>query len=789
LNDTAEDGCGIGITAYNQTELVNAFYSLGLAMVSAVSFTAPVVSVDEANRTQSGDNLYMAFFKPKEGQHWEGNLKKYGLSYETRTDCGRTEPVWTLVDKNGTIAGNCDGSFKYSSTSLWSSSNDGGEVNKGGAGGKLKEALDAVSLSTGPYYSFRKIYTYKNGSMVSFTPSNISNLDLDVTQDSDRYKIINYIYGYTYDAESDGDPVAKRSWILGDIIHSEPRVIDYLDCDGSLLYRFIAVASNDGMLHVFTDYECTLSAETYPAGGEVFAFVPADLLPRLQEFASTDHVYMVDGSCNFFRAQTRTGGYYDKTLVFGERRGGRSYWALDVTNPDPINWTVKWQIQGGTGDFAELGYTWNKPYFTKIETAASTYKDVVIFAGGYDTLEDGFPEEFDDDDQNPNGIRDTGESYIETSNIGTYDKYNPGIDDIGRGIFAVDITDGSILFRATYSASDDTLGIYQTYSNMTYCFPADMTVIPFSPTNLVIYAADIYGQIWKITYDYFADTLSYTDSNSIKWQVERIFQSNPGSDLATGDPDIAGASLNSADTGRKTFYSPDVSYFGNCWTSKPVLYFGTGDRAHPRYAMISNRFYTVAVHDSLTDETDLLNLTCDELDDNADSDGDGDVDSDDTTRKNELVSKLSDESVSRGFFRVIDKQGDCTQSSISHVGEKILSRPTLFFKNVYFTAYQPIFDDPCNPNGNAFIYALDYCWGKAVFNYSEETNGEERNIEDTYQIIQNSSIPSGVRVITRGGHAAGLISAGGAVSGVGEDLTTSIPGPPGGVSQMLWETD
>ena len=791
LNDTAEDGCGIGITAYNQTELVNAFYSLGLAMVSSVSFTAPVVSVDEANRTQSGDNLYMAFFKPKEGQHWQGNLKKYGLSYEIRADCGRGEPEWTVVDKNGTIAGDCDGSFKSSSTSYWSSSTDGGEVNSGGVGGKLKEALDAVSLGTGPYYDFRKIYTYKDGSMVRFTPSNIDNEDLDVSDDDDVYPIINYIYGYTYNADSSGYPLATRSWILGDIIHSEPRIIDYLDTDGSLQYRFIAVASNDGMVHVFTDFECTLSAETYPAGSEVFAFVPEDLLPRLQEFASADHVYMVDGACNYFRAQTQTGGYYDKTLVFGERRGGRSYWALDVTNPDPVNWTVKWHIEGGTGEFTELGYTWNKPYFAKIQTAASTYKDVAIFAGGYDTLEDGFPEEFDDDDQNPNGIRDTGETYVETANIGTYDKYNPGIDNIGRGIFAVDIIDGSILFRATYSASDDTLGIYQSYANMTFCFPADMTVIPLSTTNLVIYAADVYGQIWKITYDYFADIRDYMDADSVKWQVERIFQSNPGSDLATGDPDIAGATLTIPpdDTGRKTFYSPDVSYFGNCWTSKPVLYFGTGDRAHPRYAMISNRFYTVADHNTPTDETDLLNLTCDELDENADSDGDGDVDTDDGTRKDELEIKLRDENACRGFFRVIDKQGGCPQCSISHVGEKILSRPTLFFKNVYFTAYQPVFDDPCNPNGNAFIYALDYCWGKSVFNYSEETGPEERNIEDTYQIIQNSSIPSGVRVITRGGNAAGLISAGGAVSGVGEDLTTNIPGPPGGVSQMLWETD
>ncbi|MBW1613847.1 MAG: hypothetical protein JRJ57_07725 [Deltaproteobacteria bacterium] len=475
------------------------------------------------------------------------------------------------------------------------------------------------------------------------------------------------------------------------------------------------------MLHVFTDRDCNIDLVDYTAGDEIFAFIPEDLLPRLKEFASPDHTYMVDGSSSLFRAQTKTGGYFDKTLIFGERRGGRSYWALDVTNPDPSNWTVKWHIQGGAGNFMELGYTWNKPYFAKIQTAASTYKDVVIFAGGYDTLEDGFPEEFDDDDLNPNGIRDTGESYVETANIGTYDKYNPGIDDIGRGIFVVDIADGSLLFSATYDSTELKTGTAQTYPDMKYCFPADPTVIPLSESKLIMYAADVYGQIWKITYDYYG---------SEQWQVKRIFQSNPGSDLVTGDPDIAGASSNSADTGRKTFYSPDVSYFGNCWTSKPVLYFGTGDRAHPRYAMISNRFYTVADHDTLTDETDLLNLTCDELDENADSDGDGDVDSDDSTRKQDLISKLSDEFVCRGFFRVIDKQGDCPQCSISHVGEKILSRPTLFFKNVYFTAYQPVFDDPCNPNGNAFIYALDYCWGKSVFNYSEETGTEERNIED-----------------------------------------------------------
>jgi hypothetical protein len=41
----------------------------------------------------------------------------------------------------------------------------------------------------------------------------------------------------------------------------------------------------------------------------------------------------------------------------------------------------------------------------------------------------------------------------------------------------------------------------------------------------------------------------------------------------------------------------------------------------------------------------------------------------------------------------------------------------------------------------------------------------------------------------RDGHAAGLISAGGAVAGIGENGSTNIPGPPGGITPLLWETE
>jgi type IV pilus assembly protein PilY1 len=660
--------------------------------------------------------------------------------------------------------------------------------------------------------------------MTRFIHANITNGDLAVTGDLMRYRIINWIYGYTFDTASsvDSTPVAKRDWILGDIIHSEPKIIDYINPAGTdLEYRLIAVGANDGMVHIFTDSDATIGGTTYAAGQEVFAFIPGDLLPKLQEIGdATTHTFFVDGSMTLHQSDTKhASGYYYKTLVFGERRGGRSYWALDMTRPDPSTWTVKWHVTGGptalggTAGFEELGYSWSKPHFARIQIDSATTKDVAIFSGGYDPLEDAFPENFEDlnengiwDDVNGNGEYDTGDEIFAATIGGTenYDYYNPDRNNMGRGIFVVDISDGSILFKATYGdddldgdeSEDVTTGIDQKYAMMKYCFPATISVIRFSNYELLMYAADIYGQIWKIRYNYFADMAhDYDDVNSTRWTVKRIFAANPGSDLATGDPDTFKAgtqALNSADAGRKLFYSPDVNYFGNDWSTNPVLYFGTGDRAHPRYAMISNRFYLVTDDDTLADETDLLNVTCNELDRDADADGDGAIDIDDDLIRDAMYDILGGGSYYvRGLYRVLDEQGNCSDDSLDHTGEKVLSQPTIFFKNVYFTSYQPTFDDPCNPVGNAFIYALDHSFYTSAFNFdlSNDSTGEVRSISDTYRYLAGSSIPSGVKVITRQGQAAGVFSAGGAVAGAGEGGSTSIPGPPGGVEPLLWWTD
>jgi len=336
------------------------------------------------------------------------------------------------------------------------------------------------------------------------------------------------------------------------------------------------------------------------------------------------HRFFVDGSLTLHRALTwKNSGsnsekrgadeYFDKTLVFGQRRGGRNYWALDVSKPDPGTWQVKWRLKGGDllQDFSQdLGFSWSRPTFASLKTGPGIETDVVVFGGGYDNMEDQFPEPWNDGDKDGIYTPGNSEDHFDIANPNhdandndRYDTFNPDKNTMGRGIFVVNLSTGKPVFNATYGI-DSPAGNTQAFSHMKWCFPANPTVIDL-PDTLLIYVADLYGQIWKVTHDF--------RHRPDEWQVKRIFQANPGSD----QPDALTAlslapSLDTLDSGRKAFYSPDVSYMGSEWTDAPVLYFGTGDQAHPMLVPnYHNRFYVFSDTGDPADETRLLNLTCD----------------------------------------------------------------------------------------------------------------------------------------------------------------------------------
>ncbi|MDA3832531.1 MAG: hypothetical protein PF495_03965, partial [Spirochaetales bacterium] len=642
MQDAAEEGGGQYVTAYNKGQIVQAFNALAMMMSEAISFTAPVVSVDAANKVQSGDDLYMGLFLPQASAHWAGNLKKYkfGDGSDDRPD------NWMIYDGANNEAITSEGVFLDNSSAMWADDNDANDsdnfgshdIKEDGAGEILTERV-AYDFGEGTYYE-RPIYTYKNGALVKFDRTTMDPEDFGLvsTNTESRDKIVNFVYGYTAEADaSTGNPLATRGWALGAIIHSRPLVMDYYNTsDFSVIdQRYIAIGANDGLLHIFDDTD----------GSEVFAFLPPDCWAAVKTMALVENSFLVDavdGGLMMYRDNKAP-----KYLITGLRRGGASYWALNITDKDVFNeygelqWSVEWQYTN-----SEISQSWADPQLISIQTDDYTFTDALVLTGGYDAEEDLFPEPFDDLNYNgtpyPSGTTGTiltGEwdknSDMDYDGDNAYDLFNPDMNEKGRGIFVFDINDPTnnikkdgidiLPFSAIYDATDaftdavsDDSRHLLTLSSMKYCFPATPSVVTglaryFDADSIIqltdnvlkaIYAPDIYANMYKVTYDY--------NSGSPAWQAKKIFTGNPGT---TGYSGVVGAldstgGDDASDQGRKTFYGPAVAYGGSgnyfdasnyyladytfSGTDKIAsLFIGTGDREHPGYTMIRNRVYAI----------------------------------------------------------------------------------------------------------------------------------------------------------------------------------------------------
>lgn len=685
LKDAAEESGGQFIVAYNKEQLVSAFYSLALMMSSAVSFTAPVVSVDAVNKTQNGEDLYMGYFLPMDSGYWAGNVKKFRLG-----DRSEERPnLWMIYDAANHNAIDSEGAFLDNTAAFWGDDNDVNDTDHHGAADIQEDGVGEVLLedvqgffSAGNYWN-RPIYTYKNGAMTKFDRTKIDAADLSVADAATRDKLVNFIHGYTYDADAAGVPSAVRSWILGPVIHSRPLVVDYYNTSVAglpLLKRMVVVGANDGMFHVFDD----------TTGREIFAFIPEEILPKLKDVQANKMYDTVDGFATLYRRDKNP-----KYLIFGERRGGGAYWCLDVHDQNPLNWTVAWKYTN-----AEISQSWSEVKLASIPVGITpdgkrTYKDVAVFTGGYDEEEDSYPEPFTDSDGNGTPFKADGitedttewnknDAAQDVYDDNLYNKYNPGMNESGRGIFVVDIDDPLaettvtlsdtsvkklLPFSVIYGAADLATGNAQTLTGMKFCFPATPSVITGTDkytykdtiltsgikTNVLksMYAVDVYANLFKVVYD-FEPVNNGTTANpnwavtTAAWNVQKIFAGNPGSKSGSGN---MGKGAETADQGRKAFYAPAVSWggAGDYFDTKNYifpnvsfsgrdeiasLFFGTGDREHPKYSMVRNRFYAIYDDSSVTakeynadltfkqniavsstpyTEDKLLNVTCDEL--------------------------------------------------------------------------------------------------------------------------------------------------------------------------------
>jgi len=516
------------------TEIMNNIFT------DSRTFISPVVPVSKLNKTYSGTSIYLGQFKPVKGGVWRGNLKKYGFN-----------SAGELLTKNGTAA-TVGGVIQDDAISCWSSTTDGKDVDKGGAGENLMNQTGRHFLTYNPtravadldnaYNAFSTGNTDLTSTVLSGSGSTLTS-----TECSD---LINFIR-----AEGDYLPGTANAkslpWVMGDILHSRPAVM-YDGSNKTVLF----VGANDGFMHCFVDDD---QGDNNPTDGsapvwsndtisEAWCFVPWDLLGELREIHPTlkqdkVHNYYVDGVPTLYT----TGS--NKYLTFGLRRGGSKYYTLDVGD---VN-TSTGELSSGTYTYDNLSYVWQmtdtvlgageetlaeswcKPFFGKLKTASgqTTYQDTLFFTGGYDNA--------NEDLDSPSTSGDTK----------------------GRAIFAVNPADGSVRtqFKFSYTGGCTQL----THSIV------DLTAFDYGNQGRIdtIYAGDLGGNLHA-----FRDrdgNAGWSDNGS----PLHLFRASNTSSTATKY--------------LKFLYAPDVvlESFGD------YVYIGSGDREHPNETTTVNRFYAI----------------------------------------------------------------------------------------------------------------------------------------------------------------------------------------------------
>ncbi len=660
LQDTADRGTGAGnnkgiddgglyFDATSPEDLEKAFETIMFNISERrTSFAAPAVPVSQINKAYAGKYAYLSLFQPSGEGGWIGNLKKYSLNDDGEfASCNMQTPV---LDESGNI--------RDSAQSCWSDEPDGDAVDKGGAGERLSERDDST----------RRIYANVSGPSDLTIPGNAFSKDNTSLEDED--------FGVEdKDALIDRVRRVAESWRLGDLNHSRPLIVSY--GSGAQAVSRIFIGSNDGMLHCFDDAD----------GQETWAFVPREQFGRLKKLSDGGHPYFMDGS----PASAETD--YRKIVICGERRGGRHYYAIDVTHID-----LPQYLYTHTAD----GQSWKTPQFMRIATGENAWANVFLMTGGYDTrVDDDLPAE-------------SGRSvYTINALTGEKEGFSAGLDDFEEMSCIVSASGPDMI--------DD-----------------DKSVCGH------IYAADLAGHVYA-----FRDNDNPDDKKALdgQWQKMHLF-----SVLADGRKIFEGMDVV---VEKIRFFNTDSRKWER--VTGNYVYFGTGDRANPLRTDRTDWFYCVKNdwRTGPLDVTTVVG-DYSTLDDDPGSDPDGDDDEpvildvsdnkiqDGTLEERQAVMAALEADYNRGWCIKLEDSG-----------EKCLSTPVVYYGIVYFTTYTPSSqasaeEDPCASNnpkeGISRLYALDYRTGAAVYDFS---NDDILNKDDRYKEISQGpiSIPPSPEII------------------------------------------
>lgn len=292
LEDTAVNGKGLFRLAWNLDTLVAQLGTVLGDIVNRISSGAAVAVV--STESSSDVHLFRGKFLPG---RWQGFLEAFRLPYSD----GQS-PEWEAGVNLKVRSPHDRDLFTQVGQSkvFWSESNN--------------DQLDEFLLAD-----------VTNGDLVAGSSADDG---LDDLQKSDL--VIEFVKGVDVPDMRD-----RSGWKLGDLVYSTPVVVgppaQFILEPGYQAYlqayqnrqHVVYVGANDGMLHAFRASD----------GKELWGFVPGGILNKLPRLLDPDycHTSLVDLSPRAFDVQL--GGLWRTIIVGGQRTGGDTYFAIDVTNP------------------------------------------------------------------------------------------------------------------------------------------------------------------------------------------------------------------------------------------------------------------------------------------------------------------------------------------------------------------------------------------------------------------------------------------------------------------------
>ncbi|PIE42570.1 MAG: hypothetical protein CSA49_00295 [Gammaproteobacteria bacterium] len=436
----------------------------------------------------------------------------------------------------------------------------------------------------------------------------------------------------------------------GAIVHSQPAVVNYafrVNGDAVEYDNVIFVSGNDGFLRI-------INADT---GKEQSSFFPASLvknIPAMYRQSQGALAYGLDSTWTPWRQdlprQNRSDGQIKGKAGFpddgagfvrlygGMRRGGRSYYFLDVTNRKAPELLA--EIKGGeaatdSGPFARMGQTWSQPALAKIKINGKPVA-VAVFGGGYDPDYDSL---HDRQTQGP-----------------CVDKTDAKVI-CGNQVYMVK--------AGGYAANNDTSGIgdivwwasneyradsnYTRVPNMKHSIPAKVKVLDINGDGLAdrLYVGDLGGQIFRVNINNNGDNSTFSVVTLAQLGLE-------GNELAS-DAD-----------NRVFFESPSVAVMNNGGHRYVGVALASGWRAKPNDTLVAEKMYFI--RDNINPQDDWLLLKSPEGNEH----GAGWV------LPFNTVSSVADFDNARGI-----------SVAMNLPGEKAIGSPVILFGNVIWPTYIP----------------------------------------------------------------------------------------------------